>query len=110
MIIKAKAESSLVPTAERRLTEPVETEEKELTVRVCLRRMFGSNRARCVLRVERERPASWLVQRVRALFPPAGAAAGHLVLVSGGYVLPPNEPLAVLAPGDLVESVLPSIL
>lgn len=87
----------------RQSAETILSEERELTVRVCLRRVFGSRHARCVLRAERDRPACWLAQRVRSLFPAAGAS--DTVLVSAGYVLPPNEPLAVLAPGDLVEVI-----
>ncbi|KAG6462204.1 translation initiation factor IF-2 [Manduca sexta] len=76
-------------------------EERRYRVCVCLQRFFSDERARCYVWVSSSRRVSWLARRLRRMF----ALPSSLALLSRGHLLPPDEPLALLAPDDPVQVV-----
>ncbi|CAB3221268.1 unnamed protein product [Arctia plantaginis] len=72
-------------------------------VRVSMKKYFSDERALAYMCVRSGRRVRWLQRRLRALFP----LPPRFALLSAGHLLPPDEPLAVLHPDDLVD-VVPS--
>ncbi|VVC94368.1 unnamed protein product [Leptidea sinapis] len=70
-------------------------------VSVNLDQYFSDERARCYVLAPRSRPVLWLERRLRTLF----SLTGDFWLVSRGHLLPPEELLAILEPGDPVEVI-----
>lgn len=68
-------------------------------VRVNMQQYFSDERALALVMVRGARRVRWLARRLRALF----ALPPRVALLSAGHLLPPDEPLAVLRPDDLVQ-------